>query len=90
MSNFATLVVNLSQVAFLSSAVPARGDGGVGPASAFPAAADDLAVEEDSALEGADPNANCGAFLRCAARLVMSAEWRWCWFRSSVRSITIV
>ena len=87
MSNFATPIVNSWQIAFLSSTVPARG-GDVGPASAFPAA--DFAVDEDSALEGADPKANWGAFLRCAARLVMSAEWRWCWFRSSVRSITIV
>ena len=80
-----------------------RGGDGVGTsASAFPAAAAaaaaaDLVVEEDSALEGADPKASWGggAFLccACAARFVMpaeAAEWRWCWFRSSVRSITIV
>lgn len=77
-----------SQSAFLSSATPpARG--GVGAA----AAASDLAVEDDSALEGADPNATWGGgALRwwAAERFVMSAEWRWCWFRSSVRSITIV
>ena len=46
-----------------------------------------------AALEGADPNATWGGgALRwwAAERFVMSAEWRWCWFRSSVRSITIV